>query len=184
MISRAGYGVMVALLALSIATAYRIQSALSRQSIEDYRQYVQQDEVVFEARQCVWYGSLYAREFFLNPNPDRAAIFRAQVAELRRDSLDHLGLLAIAPSSRTQVRTTLSEFWDTLDRAAVSMTGVTGRAALEFVEKEVAPRRSAASAALRELTHAGQEAVENSELEFATSAMRPGGRFWRCSACS
>ena len=167
LISRAGYGVMVALLAFSTWEAYRVQSALSRRSLESYRGFLRQDEIVFQLRQSVWRGSISARDFFLSPNPDEAAIFKTQIRQLRFEGLGQLGVLDIPQRRRDEVKATLTEFWDALDRAADSMVGITGQVARDFVQAEISPRRSAASDALRELTRAGQDAVENGELEFA-----------------
>jgi signal transduction histidine kinase len=157
---------MTALLVFSICEAYLIQSALSRQSLENYHQYVKQDEIVFELRQSVWRGSISARDFLLDPVPNRAEAFKADVERLRDDSLGRLGSLGLAQSREKELKTTLLEFWDALDRTAGSMVGVTGQAARDFVQAEISPRRSAASTALRELTRIGQQGVEKSELEF------------------
>lgn len=167
LISRAGYGVMIALLIFSILDAYKIQSALSRENLEIYRDYVRKDEILFQLRQCVWQGSVYARDFFLSPNADRAPLLKSQVKDLREQSLTQINLLKVPGRSTEDVRATLMEFWATLDQAAESMVGVGGLAAHAFLQKEIVPRRSEANAALRELSRASQGAVERSETEFA-----------------
>ncbi len=174
LISRTGYGVMAALLAFSTWEAYRVQSALSRQSLESYREFVKQDEIVFQLRQSVWRGSISARDFLLSPGPEEAVLFKTQITQLRTEGLRQVALLEIPEHAREDIKSTLTEFWDALDTAADSMVGVSGQAAREFVQAEISPRRSAASNALRELTRAGQAAVENSELEFTRQRQAAG----------
>jgi signal transduction histidine kinase len=179
LISRAGYAFMIALLVVSALEAYRIQGTLSRVTLETYRQSVKQDRLLSQLRLDVWRGSVYARDFFLNPDARRAAAFKAQLEELRRESLsgtDQLATLAIPEQSRVEVRSKLQEFWNTLDEAADSMVGVAGPDAHEFAQKEIVPRRSQASAALRQLSQTSQEVVENSAVELARSRQAAGQR--------
>jgi signal transduction histidine kinase len=167
LISRAGYGGLIALLLFSVVEAYRVQSTFSRQNIEVYREYVKQDEALVRLRRCVWLGSVYARDFFLRPDAGNAAVFRSQIRELRNESFSELAALKIPERSNHSVKTMLTEFWDTLERAADSMVGVKGEDAYAYVQKEIVPRRSAAGGAFLELSAASRQAVENSEVEFA-----------------
>ncbi len=173
--SRAGYGGLIALLLFSVVEAYRVQSTLSRQNIEVYREYVKQDEALIRLRRYVWQGSVYARDFFLRPDADRAAVFRSQIRQLRNDSFGDVATLKIPERSYGEVKAMLTEFWDTLERASASMVGVTGEDAYAYVQREIVPRRSAAGDAFLELSTAGRQAVENSEIEFA-QVRRAAGR--------
>ena len=179
LISRAGYAFMIALLVVSALEAYRVQGILSRQTLEIYRQGVKQDRLLSQLRLDVWRGSVYARDFFLNPDASQAAAFKSQLDSLRRDSMsgtDQLGMLSIPEQSRVEARNRLLEFWNTLDEAANSMIGVTGADAHKFAQREIVPRRSQASAVLRQLSQTSQEVVERSAVELARSRQAAGQR--------
>jgi signal transduction histidine kinase len=166
-IARAGYTALIVLLFFSVFASYRIQMALSEQNLEIYRHYVKQDEAFVRLRSAVWRGSVAARDFFLSPQKSRGAELKSQVESLRKECLAQLGELRIPGRDTADLRAVLSEYWSTLDDAAGYMVGATGMQAYEFAQREIVPRRDAASSALRELTVASREAVEASEQEFS-----------------
>ncbi len=171
-VSRAGYGAMIVLLILSALEAYRVQRAVSGRSVELYRQYVKQDGLLFELRENVWRSSVYARDFLLSPLPDRGRAFKLQLQQLRdnsRRAMEELGRLGVAERSRREVNAKVQELWEVLEGIANSKELMDSLAAYEFVQQEIRPRRRTAGEALRQLTEAGQEVLENSELEFAAS---------------
>jgi signal transduction histidine kinase len=167
LISRAGYGGLIALLLFSVIEAYRVQTTLSRQNIEVYREYVRQEDVLVRLRISVWQGSVYARDFFLRPDADHAAVFQSQIRDLRKNSLAGIAAVRIPESSNDEIKATLMEFWNTLEQAATSMLGAKGEDAYRYVQEEIVPRRSAAGDALRELSAVERQAIEDSEIEFA-----------------
>ncbi|MBZ5582870.1 MAG: sensor histidine kinase [Acidobacteriia bacterium] len=157
LISRAGYGVMVALLAFSTWEAYRVQSALSRRSLESYRGFLRQDEIVFQLRQSVWRGSISARDFFLSPNPDEAAIFKTQIRQLRFEGLGQLGVLDIPQRRRDEVKATLTEFWFARQRE------VAGSQILIMLGLSLALGVAVAAFSIRRTEHLERELVQNYE---------------------
>lgn len=168
---RAGYGALLALLVFSAVEAYYIQSTVSEKNIEIYRQYVRQDEAVSELRRAIWQGANHARDFFLSSNPDRLEIFRTQLQQLRVASAGLMGQLEglSAPGRARELKTRVEEFWVTLEQVAAGKKEIDPSVAYQFVQREIVPRRSSAANALRELTVAGQEALQNNELEFVRS---------------
>jgi signal transduction histidine kinase len=166
-VSRAGYGGLIALLLFSVVEAYRVQSTHSRQNIEVYRGYVKREDALARLRNSVWQGSVYARDFLLRPNADQAAVFRSQIQDLRNTSLSEIASVKIPERRNEEIRAKLIEFWDTLEQSAESMVGVKGEHAYRYVQQEIVPRRNAARDALRELSAADRQAVEDSEIQFA-----------------
>ena len=63
---RAGYGAVIAVLIFSAYEAYRIQDSVSRQYLEIYRHFVEQDEALATLRKNLWLAGNYVRDFFIN----------------------------------------------------------------------------------------------------------------------
>ena len=66
---RAGYGAVIAVLVLSAMEAYRIQISVSRQHLEIYRHFVEQDEALSTLRRNLWLAGNYVRDFFIQNTP-------------------------------------------------------------------------------------------------------------------
>jgi signal transduction histidine kinase len=171
-ITHAGYVVMIGLLVFTATEAYRIQASFSEQSAEIYRHYVEQEETLFRLRQNTWRGSVYARDFFLSPDPNRASILKSQLRALYDESLtglENLDRFNISDARRAEVRAEVREYWDALMQIPGSMQKATSAEAYEFTQREIVPRRSAANAVLRELTGASQQNMASSQAEFSSS---------------
>ena len=63
---RAGFAVVIALLVFSTVEAYRIQSTVTEQHLDIYRDYVTHDEALSRLRRNVLLGSTHVRDFFLS----------------------------------------------------------------------------------------------------------------------
>lgn len=171
-VMRIGYGAVLALLVLSTVEAYQIQRAVLERNVETYRRYVQQESAASELRRAVWHGASGARDFFLSSRPDSVAVFRSQLQELKTQSgraLDRLDQPPTSGRAHQALRARTQEFWRTLEPIAESMADANASAAYEFVQREIVPRRSAVSEALRELNQANQEALKNAEPQLAGS---------------
>src|SRR5262249_2268092 len=111
---RAGYGAVIGVLIITAAEAYRIQSAVSKQHLEIYRHFVEQEEALSDLRRNLWLASIYVRDFFIDSTPDRGQELLAQLKGLKAENQVALAVLDKAPNHRRvipQVRKSLGEFW-------------------------------------------------------------------------
>ena len=167
---RAGYGTVIAVLVLSAVEAYRIQASVSRQHLEIYRHYVEQDAALATLRRNLWLAGNYVRDFFINTTAEQAETLRGQLKDLRNDDEKALAFLA-RTSPRGDVvpklRKSLGEFWAMADRVPETMLHETNARQFEFLQGVIVPRRGELYAALLALTSAGQQKLQEGEGEFA-----------------
>ena len=176
---RAGYGVMVALLIFSSLQAYRIQDAISERHFDIYRHYLQQDEAMAELRLSIWLAGNNVRDFFINTRTDTAQLLKSQLRELKASSdsaLKKLEQLHTFNTPQHPLQSSIRDFWAAVEPVPDTMLHKTDEEQYEFVQREIAPRRSTLYAALRELKEAEQMALQKSEAEFAEAGRAAGGR--------
>lgn len=117
-------------------------------------------------------GSIYTRDFLLSTRTDSAETFRNQLLGLKAETDAALGQLEVAAGKQRSfagLRANVQEFWTVLE-APLEWSSEARRArAFEFVQAEVAPRRSATGGMVRELMDANQHALQQSEAEFERS---------------
>ena len=184
---RAGYGAVIAVLVFSAIEAYRIQVSVSRQHLEIYRHYVEQDEALATLRRNLWLAGNYVRDFFIDPTPTQAGVLRGQLESLNREdakALDYLSHTATHADVVPMLRKSLGEFWAVVDPLPRDMIGATTRQRMDFLEREIVPRRGQLYNALRDLTSAGQQKLQNSEGEFAEARRRAVARLLAMLAVS
>ena len=175
----AGYGAVIAVLVLSAIEAYNIQIGVSRQHLEIYRHFVEQDEALATLRRNVWLVGNSARDFFIDSTPAEGELLHAQLRESRAENEAALRALATHPghsSAVSQLRRSLDEFWAVLEPLPGTMAHPTATQAMEFLRREVVPRRGELYNALRELTFADQRTLQASEDEFAAARRRAAER--------
>ncbi len=169
---RAGYGAMVLLLIVSAVEAYRIQASSSRQTAEIYHNHVRLEDTLYRFRRTLFLGALGARDFLLDPRPDRCAVFRAELQQWRAEAaraLDELDRLPSPKPGSAQLRAKTQEFWDTLAVISDWNPETSSARGFDFIQQEITPRRNATGDLVRELAEANQEALTNSEAQFAES---------------
>jgi signal transduction histidine kinase len=172
---RAGYGAVIAVLVLSTVEAYRIQVGVSRQHLEIYRHFVEQEEALTTLRRNLWLAGNYVRDFFIQNTAEQGAVLVAQLQKLEQDNESAFRVLERAPSHRAQVpvlRKSLGEFWTIGKQLPQTMLHAGNDAEIAFLQREVVPRRGELYNALREVTAADQRMLENSEGEFAGTRRR------------
>ena len=168
---RAGYAVVVGVLVISAIEAYRIQTSASRRHLEIYRQYVDQDQLLSNLRLNIWLAGNYIRDFFINATPERANSLRSQIVGLRQDNETLLQKLSRTTNERDEIsklRRSLEEFWNVADTVP-GMLHAPEEQQYDFVQREIVPRRGELYTALRAITAADQQRLENIEGEFANS---------------
>ena len=171
---------MIAVLVLSTVEAYRIQVSVSRQHLEIYRHFVEQEEALSTLRRNLWLAGNYVREF-LHPKHTRAgrrAGF-AIAAPRSRKTNSPFAFWSACPSTGR---------WCPRCARASTNSGPSGihlpqtmlhagnEAEIAFLQREVVPRRGELYNALREITAADQRMLENSEGEFAGTRRRAAER--------
>jgi signal transduction histidine kinase len=164
-----GFSVITGLLVLSTALAYHIQESFSRRSVAIHRHYVQELEVVTSLRRLLYNAGIMARDYLLDPAPDRASAYSAQIADLRRLSKPLLAQLkesSTHPKSVEELESRVDQLWKALD-------GVTTRGreigAYKWVQQEITPPRTAAGNILQGLETENHRALTESEEEFSAS---------------
>src|ERR1017187_3533234 len=167
---RAGYGAVIAVLVLSTVEAYRIQVSVSRQHLEIYHRFVEQEEALSTLRRNLWLSGSYVREFFIRNTPEQGAELVSQLQRLRQEDELALRFLERVPLHRQVVpalRKRLDEFWSIGFHLPQTMLHAGNEAEIAFLQREVVPRRGELYNALIEITAADQRMLENSEGEFA-----------------
>jgi signal transduction histidine kinase len=172
---RAGFGAVIAVLILSASEAYRIQVDISRQHLEIYHHFVEQDEALATLRKDVWLAGNYGREFFINSTPAQGAILTQRMKDLRLDAEPALAVLERSPSRHSvlpQLRKSLNEYWNVIEPLPQTMPNATSEAEIAFLDREVVPRRGELYNALRALTQADEQKLVSSEGEFSKARRR------------
>jgi len=172
---RAGFGAVIAVLVLSAVEAYRIQVSVSRQHLEIYRHFVEQEEALSTLRRNLWLAGNHVRDFFIRNTPEQGQELIAQLTLLEEEDEGALQILQRAPTHRAvapQLRRSIAEFWNMAKALPQTMQHSTTAEEMAFLQREVVPRRGELYNALREVTAADQRMLENSEGEFAGTRRR------------
>ena len=176
---RTGYGVVIAVLVLSAIEAYRIQASVSRQQLEIYRSYVDQEGTLSILRRNLWLAGNDVRDFFISTTPAQAALLRSQIETLRNEdeaALQHMERLPHLNGTAAMLRKSLGEFWATIAPVPDSMLKVPNEGQFAFLQQVIVPRRGQLYTALLDLTTADQEKLQESEREFAETRRRAAER--------
>jgi signal transduction histidine kinase len=166
---RAGYGAVIAVLVLSAVEAYRIQSSVSRQQVEIYRHYVDQDATLATLRRNLWLAGNDVRDFFISTTPAQAEALAAQLDGLRvedEQALDHLTRISPRSDVVNKLRKSMGEFWAVVKPLPHTMLHETKDEQFAFLQREIVPRRGELYAALIDLGAADQQKLQESEREF------------------
>lgn len=166
---------MIGVLILSTFEAYRIQTSVSQQHLEIYRHFVEQDDALTTLRRNLWLASIYVRDYFIDSTPTRSEWLHSQLQIMEAENEKAFGILERTPNHRKvvpQIRKSLGEFWALIQAIPQSMAHASDQAEMEFLEREIVPRRGDIYNVLRDLTAADQERLQNSEGEFAGTRRR------------
>lgn len=176
---RAGYGAVIAVLVLSTVEAYRIQVSISRQHLEIYRHFVEQEEALSTLRRNLWLAGNHVRDFFINNTPEQGAELVARLHELEQEDERAFAVLDRVSSHRSvmpALRRSLGEFWAIGKQLPQTMPHASTAEEMAFLQREVVPRRGELYNALRDVSMADQRMLANSEGEFAGTRRRAAGR--------
>src|SRR4051812_27492934 len=163
---RAGFGAVIAVLVVSAVEAYRIQVSVSRQHLEIYRHFVEQEDALSTLRRNLWLAGNHVRDFFIQNTPEQGVELVRQLTSLEQEDERALQILQRAPSHRAvvpELRRSIGEFWVIAKNLPNTMLKATNTEEMAFHRREVVPRRGELYNALREVTLADQHMLENSE---------------------
>jgi signal transduction histidine kinase len=167
---RTGYAAVIGVLAVSAFEAYRIQVTFSAQHQEVYRRYVEKDDALATLRRNVWLAGNYVRDFFIQNTPAQAQQLKEQLAGLQAEdeaALHRLETLSLTEGVIPQLRKSLDDLWSIVDPLPESMLNSTADQQFAFVQQQIVPRRGQLYSALRDLSAADQQRVQDSENEFS-----------------
>ena len=176
---RAGYGAVLAVLVLSAAEAFHIQNRLSEQNLVIYRHYVDQDKALRVLRFNLWQAGNYVREFFIVSTSAQAGILHSELEGLKTEdeqALQFLDNSSAGGDAIRKLRKSLGEFWNVANAVADSMVAVSDQQKLDFLKREIVPRRGQLYNAMLDLAAADQQKLEEGEREFADARRRGGLR--------
>jgi signal transduction histidine kinase len=169
---RAGLGIVIGLLLFSTIEAYRIQEGLSRETLEIYHRHVRQDSLLWRLRRTLWYGSNNARDFLLNPYPDRLTKFHNRLADLRTTSSELMNDLARSPDSNrgsTKLRAAIEDYWSTLAGMPAAAAHLNAAQRYDLVQNEIVARRAAVGNLVQDFTEVAHESLRLGEEELSRS---------------
>jgi len=176
---RTGYIAVIAVLVVSAFEAWRIQNSLSAQNLIIYRHYAEQDRALRVLRLNLWQAGNYVRDFLIVSTRAQAAILNTQLDNLKAEDDRALQLLD-QDSGRSaaipKLRRSLGEFWNVAKAVPGSMVNVSDQAKLEFLQREIVPRRGELYNAMLDLAAADQQKLEEGERDFADARRRGGWR--------
>jgi signal transduction histidine kinase len=176
---RLGFGAMTALLVFSAVEAFRIQNDASRHTNEIYQRFVQKGKALSQVRRLLFLASIFTRDLFLRPQPNRVVIFKEQVALARKESnaaITELERLTGSDTSTSELKTHINGLWAKLESVPSWAEGASAATGFDFVMREVVPRRNAAGDLLTAYAEANQRALEASEAEFSGSRRTAANR--------
>jgi signal transduction histidine kinase len=161
-----GFGIIIALLVISTALAWRIQETFSERSVEIHRRFVHEQELLTNMRRVLWSVGMLLRDHYLNPHPESGALqSRLEEAKKQAESM----------TSELRRSSTRSEAIDELDRQFSELwrlayqgsdTPMSSEERFTFLQQEIVPRRDSAGRVLREIERANTSLLAESEEQF------------------
>lgn len=165
---RTGYAAVIAVLILSALEAYRIQINVSRQHIDIFYRYVDQEEALTTLRRNLWLAGNYVRDFFIHPTAAQADELAAQLRTLEDEDgqvLDHLTRAFPENAAFAGLKKNLAEFWSLVDPVPKTMLHSTDEQQIEFIQRVIVPRRGELYDALRAFSSADERRVQDSSQQ-------------------
>jgi len=173
---RAGYGAVLAVLILTAAEAYRIQSSVSREHLEIYRRYADQEQILTILRRNLWLGGNYVRDFFIKTTPAQATELSAQLHSLESEDNAALARMQASGGMNTALGESIHEFWAVLDPLPETMLHASRDEQFDFLQRVVVPRRGELYTALLALSSADNRKLQEGEAEFSESRKKASWR--------
>jgi signal transduction histidine kinase len=172
---RVGFGLVLALGMVSMLEAIRIQRSLSAATADIYQQHVKLDEVLIELRRTFWLASIVARDYLIDPSPDREKRYERSLQALMKREEAQIAALSELPHT-AELKQKSAEFWRTLERVPRDTDKMTPEARYQYVQQEIAARRSILGDLVRDWVAISQTALKESEQKFEASRRSAANR--------
>jgi signal transduction histidine kinase len=144
----AGFGGLLAIIALSGVDALRVLNQFRKEDDQIRRQFLFRNRVLNDIRAEVYLSGTYVRDYLLEPDPQRASGFGAGLEDVRRQMESELssyaGQLEPAESAHYGVlRTELAQYWEVLEPTLRWDARKRQAQGYAFLRDDVFPRRTA-----------------------------------------
>ncbi len=175
-----GFGGLLAIMGLAGIDALRVLQQFRRNDDQIRRRYLSENHVLNDIRSDVYVSGTYVRDYLLEPEPQRADVFRGNLEQVRKHmqaALDSYGR-QVAPAEiqhYTALRAELADYWGILAPIFHWDAAERRRSGYSFLRDEVFPRRQnmlAIAARIEDLNEqqldAGNHQVVSLLLSFQT----------------
>ncbi len=141
-----GFGGLLSIMGLAGADALRVLGKFRASDEQIRSRYLSENHVLNDIRSDVYVSGTYVRDYLLEPEPQRADAYRANLEQVRKHmqaALDSYGR-QIAPAEAqhyTELRTELSDYWTILAPIFQWDAAERRRSGYRFLRDEVFPRR-------------------------------------------
>ncbi len=141
-----GFGSLLALMAVAGIDALNVLHRFRSDDDRIRRQFLFQNHVLNDIRSEVYVSGTYVRDYLLEPESERAEIYRQNLESVRRQmdsALESYGsqLQPVEARHYTALRLELSQYWQTLEPVLTWTTAERRKSGYTFLRDEVFPRR-------------------------------------------
>src|SRR5512140_956420 len=141
-----GFGGLLLIMALAGIDALRVLQQFRRSDEQIRRQYLSQNHVLNEIRSDVYVSGTYVRDYLREPDPDRAAVYRTNLEDVRKhmeSALETYVRQATPAESQhdSALRAELTNYWAILAPIVKWNPAESRRSGYAFLRDEVFPRR-------------------------------------------
>src|SRR5271169_1313588 len=114
-----GFGGLLLIMALAGIDALRVLHQFRRSDDQIRRRYLSENHLLNDIRSDVYVSGTYVRDYLLEPEPQRADVYRANLEQVRKHmegALDSYGheVPAAGLQHYTALRTELADYWGIL----------------------------------------------------------------------
>jgi signal transduction histidine kinase len=144
----AGFGGLLAIIALSGVDALRVLSQFRKEDDQIRSQFLFRNRVLNNIRAEVYLSGTYVRDYLLEPDPPRASGFGANLEDVRRQMEAELSSYAgqiepVESEHYSVLRMELAQYWEALEPTLKWDAQKRQKQGYEFLRDEVFPRRTA-----------------------------------------
>jgi signal transduction histidine kinase len=141
-----GFGGLLSIMALAGIDALRVLGQFRRSDDQIRRRYLAENHVLNDIRSDVYVSGTYVRDYLLEPEPQRADVYRANLEQVRKHmqaALDSY-VRQVAPAGvehDTALRSELADYWGILAPIFHWDAAERRRSGYSFLRDQVFPRR-------------------------------------------
>ena len=141
-----GFGGLLSIMALAGIDALRVLGQFRRSDDEIRRRYLDENHILNDIRSDVYVSGTYVRDYLLEPEPQRADAYRANLEQVRKHmqaALDSYGR-QVPPAGfqhYSALRMELADYWGILAPIFDWDTAARRRSGYSFLRDQVFPRR-------------------------------------------